>query len=166
MSDDEVRSYKTHGKYSKTCLKCNSITLYKTRETLLQSINENKICKKCASREKQQKLQEAWIPITGTASFTLKMLKAIRVSWRGLSDEDKKIVLNKTDIEKQVYWNDLKRRNKIAGYRKWRQIISERYAGENHWMKRPDVISKIKETCKKYTGDNHWFRKNKIKPEA
>lgn len=170
IPDDQLESFKAAHKYTRKCINCNNDLFYKTRGSFREAIVNNKMCKKCALQkspvltENKRKLREEWIPIIGSDSFTYKKLCSVRSHWKILSDEDRKKILNKTDSEKQFYWTDLRRRNRISGSQKWKQIISEKYAGKNHWMKRPEVISKIKESCKKYTGDNHWFRKNKIKP--
>lgn len=152
--------------YSKPCPICNRNMTYKTRAYFLYAIRNNKICKSCASsktaNKEQEKLREQWEPIIGYWNIKFKTFVMIRKHWGELSDEKKTELLKKTKLQRKYYWRHLHRMNKRNGYKKSRETISKNYGGEKHWMKRPEVLQKVIDSCKKYRGNGHWFRKKKI----
>ena len=87
----------------------------------------------------------------------------IKCHWKNLTQKERNKILSKNVLQREYYWGHLRRLNRNAGHRKCRETIAIKYGGENHWMKRPEVIAKVRKTCEKYRGDNHWFRRGKNK---
>lgn len=152
---------------SRNCPICKKIINYNSRDVYSQAKRKNQSCKSCASIESakriQQKRKELWKPIVGYWPIKYKTFVMIRKHWSSLTTEQKIKILYKTTKQRKYYWGHLKRYNRNLGHRKCRQTISIKYKGNNHWMKRPEVLEKVRRSCEKYRGDNHWFRRNKIK---
>lgn len=151
--------------YVKQCPECGKDVQFKNRTNYMASVRNNHPCKSCvqAARavvqaEEQKKL---WEPIIGYWGMKYNTFARIRAHWNSLTEEQKQALLAKTPLQRRYYWDHLKRHNAAEGHRKCRETIRAKYSGENHWMKRPNVLRKIRNTCKKYRGDGHWFRRRK-----
>lgn len=151
--------------YSRECPKCGRTVIHKNRYSLFQAVRENKLCKSCglapvfAERAKAQR--EYWEPIIGRWDLMPKTFAMIKKHWRTLTEEQKLEIIRKTPQQKYWYWGHLRRKNRLTQRRNCRTTLAQRYGGENHWMKRPEVLAKIRKSCEKYRGDGHWFRRNK-----
>jgi hypothetical protein len=100
---------------------------------------------------------EKWEPIFVNIPRRRKIFYKWKRIWESFDEEKKLYVLNKTDIQKIYFWGHINRTQRVL----WKKNLKQsfiKYLGDNHWIHRPEVYSKIIETCKKYRGDNHWFR--------
>jgi len=153
------------GQYSRVCPQCQKTVVYKTRESYGQAMRLNKPCKVCShipSYEQRKKDEQAyWEPIVGRWNLRPKTFAMIKSHWQTLTEEQKLDLMNRIKLQKDYYWGHLRRRNRQAGKRSCREVFAQKYSGENHWMKRPEVLAKIRKSCEKYRGDGHWFRQNK-----
>ena len=162
--DTSLDAFK-QGQYTRICPQCQTPVVYKTRESYGQALRGNHICKRCSQIpvriEKARKQKEKWEPIIGRWNLRPRTLSMIKRHWASITDAERVEILLKNQQQKDWYWGHLRRKNRVAGHRKCRQVIAQKYSGENHWMKRPEVLAKIKKSCEKYRGDGHWFRRNK-----
>jgi hypothetical protein len=162
--DNNLDAFK-QGKYVRYCPQCNRPVTYRNRTTYRQAKSLGKPCKACAhspSYEQRKKDEQTyWEPIIGRWNLKPKTFAMIKRHWRNLTEEQKLDLMNRTQMQKDYYWGHLRRRNRLAGKRSCREVFAQKYSGENHWMKRPEVLAKIRKSCEKYRGDGHWFRRGK-----
>jgi len=153
--------------YTRICPVCKRDTPCKNRKSYLAKTRLNKQCKSCSNKKneirRKEKERKIWEPIVGYWPLKRKTLYMIKCHWRSLTDVEKIEILLKNTLQKKYYWGHLRRLNRNAAHRKCRETIAIKYSGENHWMKRPEVLAKVKKSCEKYRGDNHWFRRDKNK---
>lgn len=147
------------------CPLCDRGITYKNEKTYKRQYRLNRPCKYCtsnntANRRKEEE-RKVWEPIIGYWGLKYKTLRMIKDHWECLTNGEKIEVLLKTSLQKKYYWGHLRRKNCNSGHRKCRQVMAIKYSGENHWMKRPEVLAKVKKSCEKYRGDGHWFRRGK-----
>ena len=166
VDDASLKDFVELKRYTRECPKCHKMVVYKNRTSFRQSRNENKSCKSCSQRvsrfRKECLKQKTWKPIIGHWPVKFTFFIAVREFWNGLSGDERAEFLQKTPTQKRNFWSHLRRKNKSAGHRKYREVMAKKYSGENHWMKRPEVLRKIRKTCEKFRGDNHWFRRGKV----
>jgi hypothetical protein len=109
-----------------------------------------------------------WTDIVGSIVFiglSTRRKTMIRNYWKSASDKQKAKILLKTDLQKKYFWDHLNRAKAFI-QKKNRPIYLEnlrrafdKYRGDNHWMKRPEVIGKVIKSCEKYKGPGHWFNR-------
>jgi hypothetical protein len=117
------------------------------------------VCSHIPGYEQRKREEQAyWEPIIGRWNLRPTTLAMIKKHWNSLTEEQKLDLMNRTQLQKDYYWGHLRRKNRVAGHRKCREVIAQKFSGENHWMKRPEVLAKIRKSCEKFRGDNHWFR--------
>ena len=165
IPDECIDSFR-QSKYEIICPTCGISRTYKNRSYFLGISNDTeRQCKWCSNisniEQRKKEEMEMWKPIIGYWNLKYKTLRMIKDHWETLTQEEKNQILSKTPLQKEYYWGHLRRKNRIEGHRKCRQVMAEKYSGENHWMKRPEVLAKIRKTCEKYRGNGHWFRRNK-----
>lgn len=148
--------------YARICPKCQSVVEHSTKPVLRAAVRTNQQCHSCAAKETsiltRANLRAQWTPIIGYENYTYDTLDMVRRHWEGLNENEQQIILNKTSLQRYYYWGHLKRKNRTTGHRKCREIMAEKYSGDNHWVRRPEVYIKILKSCEKYKGDGHWFR--------
>jgi hypothetical protein len=151
---------------SRICPICKKQISYNFRSTFLQATRKNQSCKSCSSiqsaKKQQEKRKELWEPIIGYWPIKYRTFVMIRNHWSSLTTKQKIDILYKSVQQRKWYWRHLKRWNRNAGHRKCRITMAKKYSGDNHWMKRPEVLKKIRKTCEKYRGDNHWMKRPEV----
>ena len=147
------------------CPSCGREITYKNQKSYIRQLQLNRSCKYCASnrnaRKRKEEERKIWEPIIGYWGLKYRTFKMIKDHWAGLTQDERNEILSKTLLQKEYYWGHLRRKNRNTGHRKCREVMAIKYSGENHWMKRPEVLAKVKKSCEKYCGDNHWFRRKK-----
>lgn len=148
-------------KFERNCPSCNGLIRYKYVQHYNKAKLLNCLCKRCSSKknaEKHNKLEnEKWEPIFVNIPRRRKTFYRWKRIWESFDEEKKRYVLKKTDIQKIYFWGHINRAQRVL----WKKNLKQsfiKHLGNNHWIHRPEVYSKIIETCKKYRGDNHWFR--------
>jgi len=159
VPDSALQQFINDNLYFRECPRCHNLIKHNRRVGFLNAINENRICKSCGGKETfERKWGLEWKPIIGDKVPIRRVFYRIRKHWRTLSQEKKDELLSRTQKSRTMYFEHLPRagrtRNRISVKKAF-----EKYKGENHWMKRPEVLRKVKNTCKKYRGDNHWSRR-------
>lgn len=148
-------------KYQRRCPSCTKIVISNHSSHWHYAIKHNQLCKICSAKQianKRYKLElESWIPIFGNPPTLRKTFSRWKRIWKTLSQTEQMLVLSKTIDQKICFWNNINKYQKRK-YKKTLKAAFIKYKGENHWIHRPEVYSKIIESCKKYRGDNHWFR--------
>lgn len=164
MPDDIIKYFIESGKYVSRCPSCNNIRFFKTRHSYLESLNENRVCKSCNS-------------IKNGPKSAIKIKKW----WADLSNEKRKRICDKKSISGKRRWDNLSETEKKkwieSGKRQLKRIqilmktpeykkrwlkklraSFNKYRGDNHWMKRPEIHQKVVNSCAKYKGDGHWLK--------
>ena len=164
ISDENLEAFKKSC-YIKQCPKCGRDVHFKQRVSYLASVRANSPCKSCVNLEtaliKAEEERKIWEPIIGYWGMSHNTFIRIKKHWLSLTEDQKTELIGRTPKQRRYYWDHLKRKNAAEGHRKCREIINQKYSGDNHWMKRPEVLQKIRKSCEKYRGDGHWFRRNR-----
>lgn len=152
-------------KFIRICPSCFKGVLLKNEKTQKRQIKLNKPCKFCSSKligfKARRRSMNTWKPIIGRWPVRKLTLQRIKRFWKTLSDKEKSEIISKSPSQKIYFWGHLKRKNRIINHRHCRETMALRYAGDKHWMKRPEVLTKVRKTFEKYRGDGHWFRRAK-----
>ena len=169
VPDNSIPFFKS-GKFSKTCPTCNLNIFFKNKEWLLYSINKNSSCKSCASRatsECTRKKVAVWRKnLTDSkrkeinrkkSNAHLKRLSLMSSKERTL-DFKRRSEMGKNGS--RIFVEKLKSPKFRAKWIKNLKLSFEKYKGDNHWTKRPEVLAKIIKSCEKYKGDNHWTKRS------
>lgn len=150
----------------RTCPLCQKVIIHKSSSITYHAKRLNSPCKKCSARIEADKLLEKervfWTGIFGVIPKNKKVYERWKQIWyHRLTAEEKLSVLNKTTQQKIYFWGHIKRKNKVISKRNVKEAFVK-WCGDNHWMKRPEVLEKVIKSCEKYKGDHHWFRLAKI----
>jgi hypothetical protein len=152
-------------KYTRNCPFCNRIVILKNKKTQKRQIRLNRPCKFCTSQSTAKKAKarskKQWKPIIGRWPIRELTLERIKRFWKTLTQKEKNEIISKTSLQKMYFWGHLKRKNRHLNHKHCRETMSIKYSGENHWMKRPEVLDKVRKSYEKYRGDGHWSRRNK-----
>ena len=153
------------------CPKCNRDVIHKNERVWLRQTKLNRPCKWCTSNNTskivKEKREKAWKSIVGYWPIKYRTFVRIRNHWKSISKQEKLYIHSKTPLQKRYYWEHLRIKNQTTVHKKCREkkcreVMAIKYGGNNHWMKRPEVIAKVRKTCEKYRGDGHWFRRKQI----
>jgi len=153
-------------KLTRICPLCQKTIQHKHRSNVLFCQRNNTPCKKCSARIEADKLLEKervfWTEIFGAIPKNKKTYERWKQIWyHRLTVEEQLSVLEKTTQQKIYFWGHIKRKNKVISKRNVREAFVK-WRGDNHWMKRPEVLEKVIKSCEKYKGDHHWFRLAKL----
>lgn len=161
--DDQFLEEFKAGKYCRCCPNCQSVITHKSKRTLLQAKNINSPCKSCtnkklwtdeAYRNNQLQYKRNMPNITRQ-----KLSSAMKKRWE--NTEDKSQILEQLKRATEIFQENLKNPEYKQNWALNQKKAFEKYKGDNHWMKRPEVMEKIINSCKKYKGNNHWFKTEK-----
>lgn len=152
-------------KNRKQCPKCGRWQCYKTFKQLLAARRKNSICHNCANSNRSENTRK-------------KLSKSLKKSWtperRALASKNIKKRFESYSLVELVEirgrQSQTQKRNFIKRkkedpewYNQWRSNLKksfQKYKGKNHWMKRPEVHQKVKDSCKIYQNGGHWFHTN------
>lgn len=165
IPNETLHLFVTKGIFARICPKCKGIVEHSTKAVLRAARRLNCQCHSCSAKETaittRTNLRAQWTPIIGYDNYTYRTLVAVRHHWEQLTETERQEILNKTPRQKYYYWGHLRRKNRGAGHRLCREVMAQKYSGDNHWVRRPEVYLKILKSCEKYKGDGHWFRNKK-----
>lgn len=130
---------RVNGVYKIKCIKCDNNKTYKNLNQFKCEIKRTNtgMCRPCAIYKNSNKLR-----------LRQQRNKRRREARLKIRQQDPNYYINEAK----------KKAAKIIKWKKKLKIAFKKYHGDNHWMKRPEVLLKTKKSCKKYRGDNHWFR--------
>lgn len=153
-------------KKTRICPLCQKTIIHKSSSIAYHAKRLNSPCKKCSARIEADKQLDRecvfWTVIFGIIPKRKKLYESWKQVWyHRLSDEERLSVLNKTTQQKIYFWGHINRKRKTISKRNIKEAFVK-WCGDNHWMKRPEVLEKVIQSCEKYKGDHHWFKLNKM----
>lgn len=151
------------GKYCRSCPSCQSVITHKSKFSFLQAKRENIPCKSCTNKKlwTNETYRNNQLQHKRNISDSTKKKLSLAMKNRWANTEDKTQILENLKHATEIFQENLKNPEYKQNWALNQKKAFEKYKGNNHWMKRPEVMEKIINSCKKYKGNNHWFKTEK-----
>lgn len=149
----------------KKCPLCGRWQKYKTLGHLLEAQRNNTNCRSCAgkniSEESRKKLSQS-LKKSWTKKRRLEQSKRIRYQFQKYTLAELIEIRNRQSQAQKIAFPKWKKNypERYAAWRRNLKLAFKKYRWDNHWMKRPEVLQKIRNSCAIYRNGGHWFHTN------